>query len=297
MPASLAFQRVMPEPPAPIGSAWSLSHQVHHRTERLRGVNVPVTEWSGGGDELDPTVILLPGLLGQNRHWARTALGLRGVSRCVGLEIPYTELSTANCSIEGTTAMAAEYLDRHVAGPVVVVGNSVGGHVAARLAMLRPWRVKGLVLAGAGGLHERQPTGEVVTTPSRQWLRERFGCMFHRPDVHVTEEELDRALAMFADRSCTRAFIRMARSSRDDQLEDALPGLNCPTLLVWGENDIITPEESALAFHRGIRNSRLRWLESCGHAPMIERPERLASMIESFIESIHSPDEHEDHSA
>ncbi|TMG82752.1 MAG: alpha/beta hydrolase [Betaproteobacteria bacterium] len=69
-----------------------------------------------------------------------------------------------------------------------------------------------------------------------------------------------------------------------EKLDGKLDGLRVPTLILWGEDDAITPLSMARAFHREILGSRLQIIERCGHLPPLERPDEFVAAITSFLQ-------------
>jgi len=249
------------------------------------GVVCPVVDWRTNASPHVPTIVFVPGLLGRNSHWDAVASGLGCVARCVCLGVPYTELRGERCSVQGVAALVETFARAHVGGPVVLVGNSIGGHVSARLAIEQPDLVSALVLLGSSGLREERVMSEFRLAPSREWLADRFGLMFHRPAQHANAVDLDLLCDMFTKRDATRSFIRLARSTRGDHLGSSLDRVRVPTLVLWGRDDVVTPRSAAEGFVRGIRGAELDWIDECGHAPMVEQPVAVSRAIRRFLES------------
>ncbi|MGP1272414.1 MAG: alpha/beta fold hydrolase [Phycisphaerales bacterium] len=232
-----------------------------------------------------PTFCFLHGLVGLNEHWEDSAQTISDEARCVLFQLPLLRLKGADCSIYGATELTARFLRQQFDGPVVLVGNSFGGHVATRVALDHPELVAGLVLAGSSGLIERTTVKEIQLRPSRDWLAERLAELFHDP-VHIREADLDRAHAELSERSGARAMIKLSRSARKDHLGARLGEIRCPTLLVWGRQDVVTPPEAAMNFAESIPTARLVWFDHCGHAPMMEMPDRFAEELRSFAREV-----------
>jgi pimeloyl-ACP methyl ester carboxylesterase len=228
-------------------------------------------------------VVFLHGLVGLNDHWEDVVQRIQDSARCTLLELPLLKLQGEDCSIEGTTALTARFLEEHLPpGGAVLVGNSFGGHVAARLAIHRPELVRGLVLAGASGLIEKSMVSDVQIRPSLEWLQRKIGELFH-DQSKMNPADVQRAFAELSDRAHAKAMVRLSRTARRNHLGDQLGKVRCPTLLIWGREDIVTPPEACEQFHAGIAGSRVVWLEACGHAPMIEKPEEFARAMLEFL--------------
>ena len=231
------------------------------------------------------TFCFLHGLVGLNDHWEDSAQTIANEARCVLFQLPLLRLKGADCSIYGATELTARFLRQYCDTPVVLVGNSFGGHVAIRVALEYPDQVAGLVLAGSSGLIERTTVKEIQLRPSREWLAERLAELFYDP-VHIREADLDRAHSELSHRSGARAMIKLSRSARKDHLGARLGEVRCPTRLIWGRQDVVTPPEAALNFAESIPHSKLIWFEECGHAPMMEKPDAFAEELRSFAREL-----------
>ncbi len=123
------------------------------------------------------------------------------------------------------------FLDAERVPPAVVVGNSLGGHVALDLALHAPDRVRALVLSGSSGLLEKSFTRGVPRRPSAEFVREKMAEVFYDPAT-VTAERVDAVRDIVSRRSYTLRAIQVSRSARRSNLEDRLREIRCPTLLV-----------------------------------------------------------------
>lgn len=238
-----------------------------------------VREFGEGGQP----VVYLHGLVGLNDHWERSATLLRSKIRGIMLEMPLLRLSGPACSIESVAEITTTFLADRVRQPAVLVGNSFGGHVAMRIALSQyASNLKGLVLTGASGLYERSILANVEIRPSRNWLSKRIGELFY-DKKNVWESDIDRAYAELSRRGGARAMVKLSRSARSDHLGDRLHLIKTPTILIWGQQDIVTPPDTAREFHSSIKGSKLVWLDQCGHAPMMEHPQVFADHMGEFI--------------
>lgn len=265
-------------PQTPMTDAVEQFHDLHGRSGKP--VSARVQRFGTGR-----LVCFLHGLVGLNDHWEDAARLIADRAECVLFQLPLLQLRGADCSIHGVTDLTAAFLRDHLPGPAVLVGNSFGGHVAARLAIQHPDLVSGLVLAGSSGLIEKTLVREVQIRPSRDWLALRIGELFHDAAL-VRESDLDRAHAELSQRSGARAMVMLSRSARKDHLGSRLGEVRCPALLVWGRQDVVTPPEAARQFHRGLPHSRLVWFDDCGHVPMMERADDFAAEVRAFLDTL-----------
>lgn len=274
--------RAVPAGAASVPVADPSSNAVVRPISGLSGEPVPAEVIDLGQGK---PIVFLHGLVGLNDHWDTVVQKVRHKARCVMLELPLLDLAGDDCSIDGVTVLTARFLEQHVREPVVLVGNSFGGHVALKLSLDRPDLVRGLVLAGSSGLLERTMVREVQIRPNREWVAEKIGeLFFDRSKMYPGDVE--RAHAALSHRGGARAIVRLSRSARRNHLGEELHRIGVPTLLIWGREDIVTPPEAAEGFLKSIRKSRIVWLDRCGHAPMIECPEEFARALGEFSDEL-----------
>ena len=227
-------------------------------------------------------VVLLHGLMGRMDHWEPVLEHLGDSCRAVALSLPIAEPGLHEPSVDELARYVADFLDAMEWERAVVGGNSLGGHAALALALARPERVSGLVLAGSSGLFERGFSTGVPHRPTRAYVRARMEEIFYRADL-VTPEWVEAVHEVVNTPAAALRILRFARSARRGNLETRLPEVVAPTLLVWGWNDRITPPDVAQQFLRLLGDAELALLERCGHAPMLEAPEAFADLVESWL--------------
>ncbi|MDX2131180.1 MAG: alpha/beta hydrolase [Planctomycetota bacterium] len=268
--------------PASQGSGSLTGRSSRYVLRGAAGVDVPadVVDFGTGRP-----VVFLHGLVGLNDHWEEVAQRIAHRCRCVMLQLPLLRLVGDDCSIQGATELTGRFLKEYFGGPTVLVGNSFGGHVALRLAIERRELLSGLVLAGSSGLIEKTMMSDIQIRPSRAWLERKIGELFH-DKARMSEADVERAFKELSDRAHARAMIRLSRTARRNHLGDLISTIACPTLLLWGRQDIVTPPEAAYELKAKIRDSRLVWFDQCGHAPMIEAPEAFGDALNAFLDEL-----------
>ena len=247
--------------------------------DRVTGIDIRIDRMGSGRP-----LVMLNGLLGQNVHWFGLLPVLAARAQCLLVQPPLLEMKGPGCSVDGVTNLIAGLLETLIEEPAILVGNSLGGHVSLRLALSRPDLVRGLVLVGSSGLFERT-IEKAEHSPSRDWLQRKIEGLFHDPS-RMLPGMVDEAHAELSRRPAARALVKLGNSAKKDHLGDDLHRVNCPVLLAWGRQDIVTPPEVAEEFHSRLPNSRLRWIDRCGHAPQIERPDELAGHIVEFLDEL-----------
>jgi pimeloyl-ACP methyl ester carboxylesterase len=270
--------------PTPTLSTLVLESDLADPDGSAQTVRTPVRVDEVGDASGDP-VVFLHGLLGMNEHWFPTAGRLSDRARCLMIEAPLLQLRGKACSVDGVTRLIISVLDAIVGSPAVLVGNSLGGHVAQRIAIERPDLCRGLVLAGSSGLFERTLEKGVEHRPSRDWLTRKIRDLFY-DEAKIPPDCVNRAYEELSDRRAARAIVKLGRSAKSDHLGDRLHMIRQPVLLLWGRQDHVTPPGVADDFLSLLPDARLVWLDNCGHAPMIEHPEPFARATREFLEEL-----------
>ena len=268
----------------------SVGHPVTETAiSRATGVDIRIDRVGEGS-----TVVFLNGLLGQNEHWFPLLGPVSKHAECLLIQPPLLEMKGKGCSIEGVLHLTISVLETLIDEPAVIVGNSLGGHIGLRLAMERPDMVRGLVLSGSSGLFEKSFEKGVEHSPSHGWLEKKISELFCDPS-RMLPGMVEAAHAELSRRTAARALVRLGRSAKKDHLGEELHKVMVPVCLAWGTHDVVTPPNVAEEFHERLPNSTLRWIENCGHAAQIERPDELAAAIIEFLHSLNaSSGEHQE---
>ena len=231
------------------------------------------------------SIVFLHGLFGRPADFDRVRRLLPDRFRTLAPELPIASGSGAADSVDELVDEIGEALEAAGAGRSLLVGTSLGGHVAIRLALLAPARVSGLVLSGSSGLFERGFESGVPRRPDRAWVEGKIAEVFHDP-AFATDQLVDETLSTLLDRRRYISLVRLAKSAKQENLSAVLPLLRVPTLLLWGDDDRITPPSTAREFERLVPRSRLLFLSGCGHAPMIENPAAFAFHLSAFLRDL-----------
>jgi pimeloyl-ACP methyl ester carboxylesterase len=228
-------------------------------------------------------------MLGGLSNWSRTVETLAADDyRVLVPALPVYDLPLDQSSVPGLTAYVRRFVERLDLGATVMAGNSLGGHVALLYALDFPDATSALVLSGASGIYEMSMGTSTLRRKDRDFIRERAELTFYDPK-HATDELVDEMLELVNDRPRALRLIKMARSAEQETVTSRLSGLTMPTLLVWGQDDEITPPDVAYEFRDRLPNAELRFIDQCGHAPMIERPSAFDAFVIEFLETVDWP--------
>lgn len=236
----------------------------------------------GTGTDLPP-IILLHGMLGDLSNWTDTvqALADHGYRVLVPV-LPVYDLPTKHTSVHGLVDYVHRFLDALEIDESVLVGNSLGGHVALVYALQYPESVRALVLSGASGIYEVNIGTSTPQRRNRAYIRDRTAMTFY-DSAHATDELVDEMFELVNDRPRVIRLIKMARSAKAVTVTDELAQITHPTLLVWGRDDQITPPEVGEEFRERMPNAELHFIDQCGHAPMIEHPDAFNQLTLDFL--------------
>ena len=202
-------------------------------------------------------------------------------------------------SISHMARVVEDLLGQLGPGSVAVVGNSMGGFVAAELAIKYPQRVDRLVLVSAAGISNndvrRRPASTIMkvgailsaNTVAAHRLVARHPRLRHGA-LSIVARHPSRLKADFTWEGLMQGvgapgFAPAVDANLDYDFRDSLPQIGCPTLIVWGEKDPIIPVRDAMEFNQAIPDSRLVILKDTGHIPMAERPETFNELLMDFL--------------
>lgn len=238
-----------------------------------------------------PPVVLLHGMLGDLSNWTETIRFLAGHQyRVLVPLIPVYDLPMKQTSVPGLVEYVHDFMRALSLPPVILGGNSLGGQVAILYTLHHPAEVSALILSGASGIYEVEMGASTPRRQDRSYIRERAALTFYDP-VHATDELVEEMFAVVNNRARVLRLIKMARSTKSENVAGRLGEIDAPTLLIWGNNDLITPPDVAEQFKSYIPHAELHFIDQCGHAPMLERPEAFNEITFNFLrQTVGTPD-------
>jgi pimeloyl-ACP methyl ester carboxylesterase len=254
-----------------------------------------------GSEEAGPPVLFVHGLGGAWQNWLENIPRVTQERRVFALDLPgfgRSELPRSEISIPGYGRCVDEFCRRVGLEEVVLVGNSMGGFVAAETAIQFPERVERLVLVSAAGIS----ITNLMRRPAQTWGRvaaalASYGAANTR--MAITRPVVRHLALGFVMRHPTRLRADLCweqvhaaetagfRDALDALLEydfrDRLDDIACPTLIVWGREDMLVPVRDADEFERLIPNARKILMNDTGHVPMLERPVKFNDCLMEFL--------------
>jgi 2-hydroxy-6-oxonona-2,4-dienedioate hydrolase len=233
-------------------------------------------------------LLLLHGLFGALSNFSGQIDYFRQQYKVVVPILPLLELDLIHTTIGGLEKFVHRFVEHRDYKGINILGNSLGGHVALMHVLRHPERIKSLILTGSSGLFEN---GMGDTYPKRgdyEYIRKKTELTFYDPKI-ASKELVDELYETVNIRMKAIKIIALAKNAIRNNLGEEINQIKQPTLLIWGNNDNITPPFVGQEFHKLIANSELHFIDKCGHAPMMERPEEFNTILIKFLRKLNEP--------
>ena len=221
-----------------------------------------------GGRE---TLLLLHGLFGALSNFEGILEGFGERYNVVVPMLPIFEMPIRKVSVSGLVDHVADFVDYKGYEKVHVLGNSLGGHISLLFALANPQWIHSIILTGSSGLFENSLGSTFPKRGNYEFIKTKTEATFYNPEV-ATKELVDEVFDTVNDRGKAIRVIATAKSAVRHNIGDKLHQIKAPTLLIWGEQDSITPLFVGEKFNELIESSELVVIPECGHAPMMELP-------------------------
>ncbi len=232
----------------------------------------------GAGEPL----LLLHGLFGALSNFEHLIEYFRRTNRVIVPMLPLFDLDILHTSVGGLQKFVHKFIEARNYQNIHVLGNSLGGHVGLVHVLKHPERIKSLILSGSSGLFEN---GMGDTYPKRgdyEYIRKKTELTFYDPNM-ASKELVDEVYDIVNSRIKVIKIIALAKSAIRNNLGEELNRIKIPTLLIWGNNDTITPPFVAKEFNKLLPGSELHFIDKCGHAPMMEVPVEFNAILHNFL--------------
>jgi pimeloyl-ACP methyl ester carboxylesterase len=227
-------------------------------------------------------LILLHGLFGALSNWEEVVDRFSTHFRVLIPMLPIYEMPIKEAGLEGLRKFVEDFVAMKKIDNLIVMGNSLGGHVGILYALFNKEKVNKLILTGSSGLFENTMGGSYPRRGSYDYIQERVAYTFYDPKV-ASKDLVDEVFETTKSIPKCMRIVAIAKSAQRNNIAPDLPKIQVPTLLVWGLNDTITPPMVAHEFNRLIPNSTLKFIDKCCHAPMMEHPDKFNRLVENFL--------------
>jgi pimeloyl-ACP methyl ester carboxylesterase len=227
-------------------------------------------------------LMLLHGLFGALSNWEAVVNRFSSKFRVVIPMLPIYSMPIKEAGLEGLRKYVEDFVEAMQLDNMIIMGNSLGGHVALLYTLHNETKVSKLILTGSSGLFENAMGGSYPRRGSYDYIKERVEYTFYNPQV-ASKELVDEVFETTRSIPKCMRIVAIAKSAQRNNLATELPKIKVPTLLVWGLNDTITPPMVGHDFNRLIPHSKLRFIDKCCHAPMMEHPEKFNELVDEFM--------------
>ncbi|TMM20251.1 MAG: alpha/beta hydrolase [Actinobacteria bacterium] len=251
-------------------------------------------------------IVFVHGLSGSWPNWLEQLPVLARDHRVLALDLPgfgHSPMPASEISIPGYARLLDGLLAQRGIDAAVVVGSSMGGLIGAELAISFPQRVERLVLVSAVGLstyNEPRATRAIpalrrlerILAGTTAWVASHADAATRRPRLRdatlsVVVRHPGRLPAALAAEQVrgggTPGFLRALQALLGYDIRARLPEIACPTLIVWGDRDLLISVRDADVFAELIPDSRKVIYEDTGHLAMLERPQAFNALLKEFL--------------
>ena len=231
------------------------------------------------------TIIILHGLMGALSNFDATFNRFSSCGYKVLIpELPLYSLPLLKTNVKNLAKFLHEFIQHKKLDKVILLGNSLGGHIGLYFTKHYPDEVAALVLTGSSGLYENSMGDSYPKRGDRNYVTKKAQDVFYDPAI-ATEELIDDVYKVINDRNSLIRTLAIAKSAIRHNMAKDLPTMTQPTCLIWGKQDKVTPPEVAVDFDKLLPDSNLFWIDKCGHAAMMERPEEFNDVLHKWLTS------------
>jgi pimeloyl-ACP methyl ester carboxylesterase len=230
-------------------------------------------------------LLLLHGLMGALSNWEGVIEEFKHKYKVIIPMLPIYDLPLLTTGVKTLSKYVHKFVKFKDYKSVILLGNSLGGHVGLIYTLAHKDFVKALVLTGSSGLYENAFGGSFPKRESYDFIKEKVQYTFYNPEI-ATKELVDEVYETVNDRHKVIRILAMAKSAIRHNIGKELNKITIPVSLIWGKDDKITPPRVAVEFKELLSDSELNWIDHCGHAPMMEHPIEFNKILSKFLDKI-----------
>jgi len=198
-------------------------------------------------------------------------------------ELPLYSLPILKTNVKEFAKFLKAFIDHKKFKAVILVGSSLGGHIALLFTKMYPEYIKALVITGSSGLYESAMGESYPKRGDKEYIKRKTENVFYDPKI-ATPELVEDVYDTVNDRTKLIRTLSIAKSAIRHNMAKDLPNLNVPTCIIWGKNDNVTPPNVGEEFDQLLPDSELFWIGKCGHAAMMEHPDRFNEILSDWLE-------------
>ena len=229
-------------------------------------------------------IIVLHGLMGGLSNFdAVTSFFSEKGYKVLIPELPIYSMSLLKTNVKSFAKYLHDFIEFKGLNDVILLGNSLGGHIGLYHTKLYPAKVKALIITGSSGLYESAMGGGYTKRGDYEVIKKKAQEVFYDPEV-ATKDIVDEVYETVNDRNKLIKTLAIAKSAIRHNMAKDLPKMVLPVCIIWGKNDTVTPPEVATEFNQLLPDSNLFWIDKCGHAAMMEHPNQFNEILYSWIQ-------------
>lgn len=199
-------------------------------------------------------------------------------------ELPIYSMTLLKTNVKSFATYLKDFIEFKGFDQVILLGNSLGGHIGLYHTKMYPDKVKALVITGSSGLYESAMGGGYTKRSDYEVIKKKAQDVFYDPEV-ATKEIVDEVYETVNDRNKLVKTLAIAKSAIRHNMSKDLPKMTTPTCIIWGKYDTVTPPEVAKEFNDLLPDSELFWIDKCGHAAMMEHPDEFNNILHAWLKS------------
>ena len=198
-------------------------------------------------------------------------------------ELPVYSMSLLKTNVKSFADYLEEFIEFKDLNDVILLGNSLGGHIGLYHTKHYPQKVKALVITGSSGLYESAMGSGYTKRSDYEVIKKKAQDVFYDPKI-ATKEIVDEVYETVNDRNKLVKTLAIAKSAIRHNMAKDLPEMETPTCIIWGKNDTVTPPDVAIEFNELLPYSDLFWIDKCGHAAMMEHPDTFNDILYKWLQ-------------
>ena len=202
-------------------------------------------------------ILILHGLMGGLSNFGEVAdYFSKNGYKVVIPELPLYSQNILKTNVKAFARYVKDFITFKGFDRVILLGNSLGGHIALYHSKMYPEKVAGLVITGSSGLYESAMGDSYPKRGDYEYIKKKTEVVFYDPKT-ASKEMVDEVFAIVNDRIKVIKTLTIAKSAIRHNMAKDLPKMHVKTCIIWGKNDQVTPPEVANDFHRLMPNSEL----------------------------------------
>lgn len=227
-------------------------------------------------------VIFCHGLFGGIFNIEKVSELISKKNRFIMPYLPMYDMPLSNCTIDILGDYLESFIDDLQIEEAVIIGSSMGGGTALYYAIKSNHKIKGLVLCGSSGLSNIPLSKGYFQRKNYDFVKHSTQDIFFDRDI-PSDEMITDVFNAIQNYEVVLRSVRFTKAAGKVKMYNELPKIQVPTMLVWGQQDPITPVEIAPEFLKLLPNAELHIIDKCGHVPTQEKPDEFMDYFSKFL--------------